>query len=76
MNKQTANEYYVRLSNFERFLLSRYEKDIDTFVKELKEGKFDTYETLSDYCIYLQNSNIYTSTLKQRVITVKNFLIQ
>jgi integrase len=74
MNKQTANEYYVRLSNFERFLLSRYEKDIDTFVKELKEGKFDTYETLSDYCLYLQNFNIYTSTLKQRVVTAKNFL--
>jgi integrase len=74
MNKQTANEYYVRLSNFERFILSKYGNNIDRFVKELKEGKFDIYETLGDYCVFLQNSNIHTSTLKQRVVTAKNFL--
>jgi integrase len=75
MNKQTGNEYYVRLSNFERFILSKYgsSMNLDSFVKGLKDGKFDIYETLSDYCIYLQESNIHTSTLKQRVVTAKNF---
>ena len=76
MNTQTANEYYVRLLNFEKFLLYHYGNNmsIDKFVNGLKEGKFDTYEALSNYCIYLQDSNIHTSTLKQRVVTIKNFL--
>ena len=76
MNAQTANEYHARLSNFEKFMISRYGDDmnIDKFVIGLKEGKFDTYEVLSDYCIYLQDSNIHTTTLKQRVITIRNFL--
>ena len=76
MNGQTANEYHARLLNYEKFLVSRFGEDmsIDKFVIGLKEGKFDTYEVLSDYCIYLQDSNIHTSTLKQRVVTIRNFL--
>jgi integrase len=76
MNAQTANEYHARLLNYEKFLLSCYGDDmnIDKFVNGLKEGKFDIYEVLSDYCIYLQDSNIHTTTLKQRVVTIKNFL--
>ena len=85
MNKQTANEYNTRLSNFEKFLVSQYGNNnnnnnnnntinLDRFVEGLREGKFDIYETLGDYCIYLQNSNIHTSTLKQRIVTAKNFL--
>ena len=43
MNKQTGNEYYVRLSNFERFILFKYgsSMNIDSFVKWLKDGKSD-----------------------------------
>jgi integrase len=76
MNAQTAKEYYTRLLNYEKFLISRYGDDmsIDKFVYGIKEGKFDMYEVLRDYCIYLQGSNIHTTTLKQRVVTVKNFL--
>lgn len=76
MNTQTANEYYVRLLNFERFLISNYGSDvtIDKFIDGLKKGKFNVYDALGDYCVYLQNSQIYTTTLKQRVVTTKNFL--
>ena len=80
MNKQTANEYDNRLSNFEKFLVSQYGNNnnnnitLDRFVEGLREGKFDIYETLGDYCIYLQNSKIHTSTLKQRIVTAKNFI--
>ena len=76
MNEQTANEYHARLLNYEKFLVSRFGEDmsIDKFVIGLKEGKFDAYEVLSDYCIYLQDSNIHTTTLKQRVVTIRNFL--
>jgi hypothetical protein len=70
------HEYHARLLNYEKFLISRYGEDmsIDKFVIGLKEGKFDTYEVLSDYCIYLQDSNIHTRTLKQRLVTIRNFL--
>ena len=77
MNKQTANEYDNRLSNFEKFLVSQYGNNnnnnitLDRFVEGLREGKFDIYETLGDYCIYLQNSKIHTSTLKQHIVTAK-----
>jgi integrase len=76
MNKQTANEYYARLSNFERFLVSQYGNNLDSFVKELKNGnKFDVYEIIGNYSIYLyEKLNLHTTTLKQRIITAKNFL--
>jgi hypothetical protein len=76
MNAQTTNEDHARLLNYEKFLISRYGEvmSIDKFVIGLKEGKFDTYEVLSDYCIYLQDSNIHTTTPKQRVVTIRNFL--
>jgi integrase len=81
MNKQTANEYYARLSNFEKFLQSQHGNNInlDRFVEDLKqegEGKrFDVYDTLSEYCLYLHEKlNVHTNTLKQRLVTAKNFL--
>jgi hypothetical protein len=77
MNTQTANEYNTRLSNFEKFIVSHYRNDninLDRFVEGLREGKFDIYETLGDYCIYLQNSNLHTSTLNNVLLQPKIFL--
>jgi integrase len=82
MNKQTANEYYERLVKFERFLSSYFDSDtnifnLDIFIEDLKNGKFDVYDILRNYSIYLlqeSNNTIHTRTLKQRVITAKNFL--
>ena len=79
MNKQTANEYYDRLVKFERFLFSHFGNNstIDNFIEDLKNGKFDVYDTLRNYSLYLlqeSKNTIHTTTLKQRVITAKNFL--
>jgi hypothetical protein len=82
MNKQTANEYYDRLNKFEGFLLSYFGSDnnifnLDNFIEDLKNRKFDVYDVLRNYSIYLlqeSNNTIHTTTLKQRVITAKNFL--
>ncbi|HET9806285.1 MAG TPA: hypothetical protein VFP49_05215 [Nitrososphaeraceae archaeon] len=78
MNKNTANEYHFRLVNFEKFVFSQYNNNIaiDTLIDDIKKGNFDPYEILSDYCIYLQEVNGIntTTTIKQRVVTVKNFL--
>jgi integrase len=80
MNKQTANQYYTRLISFEKFIVSHYSNknnnvNLDNFIHEVKENKFDVYKILSDYSIYLSEKiNLHTTTLKQRVVTVKNFL--
>ena len=57
-------------------MISNYGSDvtIDKFIDRLKKGKFNVYDALADYRVYLQKSQIYTTTLKQRVVTTKNFL--
>jgi integrase len=64
------------LSIFEKFVTSQYNNiTLDNLIKDINNGKeIDPYEVLSNYCIYLQEKGIQTSTLKNRVITVKNFL--
>ena len=81
MNKRTAHEYYIRLLGFQEFVNNRYdaknqtETTLDNIIANIKEGSEDVYEILSDFVSYLQTRyNISTLTLKQRVVTVKNFL--
>ena len=74
MNKNTALEYHFRLSNFEKFIISQYNLTMDDFINNILESKLNPYEILSDYCIHLQESGLHPSSLKNRVITVKNFL--
>ena len=76
MNKQTAKEYNARLLNFEKYLVSQYgnNMNLDILINKINNSQFDIYEILSNYCIYLRQLNIHTTTLKQRVVTAKNFL--
>ena len=41
----------------------------------MKNGSADPYSILSRYCAYLKNgnNNISTITIKQRIVTIKNF---
>jgi hypothetical protein len=41
---------------------------------KIKENTTDPYSISSAYSAYLRNCNISSITLKQRVVTVKNFL--
>ncbi len=74
MNKNTANEYKFRLHTFEKFVLLQYNSTIDTLIDDIIGSKLDPYEILGDYCIYLQEMGLCSSTLKNRVTTAKNFL--
>ncbi|MGI9009744.1 MAG: tyrosine-type recombinase/integrase [Nitrososphaeraceae archaeon] len=81
MNKQTAREYHFRLANFEKFVSIQYNNNItiDKLIEninnqQIPNGEYDPYEILSNYCIYLQDNGLNTTTLKQRVVTAKNFL--
>lgn len=44
-------------------------------IEQIKKGSQDPYDVLNDYICYLQeNTHISPVTLKQWVVTVKNFL--
>jgi integrase len=75
MNKRTANEYYLRLNNFQDFVIRNYNTALDNILTKINEGSKDPYGILSGYVSYLQtNYNVDASTIKGRVITAKNFL--
>src|SRR2546428_12718351 len=75
MSKSTAYEYYLRLNNFERFVSKECGLTIDNMLKKITDGSVDPYGILSNYIVYLQETNsISPVTLKQRVVTAKNFL--
>jgi integrase len=66
--------YFTRLSSFKSFISSTFNMQIDDLLRKIKEGKEDAFEFLNEYASYLSNTNISSITIKQRVITVKNFL--
>jgi integrase len=76
MSKSTAYEYQTRLNIFKAFISKEFHDSltIDILINKIKEGIYDPYDILSAYSSFLRNSGISTLTLKQRVITVKNFL--
>jgi integrase/recombinase XerD len=74
MSKRTAHEYRLRLIGFQDFVIRSYKTTLDGIITRINEGSEDPYGILSYYVNYLQtNYNISTLTLKQRIVTVKNF---
>ncbi len=74
MNKATAGQYLNRLSIFSVFLNKELDGlTIDSLVNKIKEKTADPYSILGAYSAYLRNCNLSTITIKQRVVTVKNF---
>ena len=74
MNKATAGQYLNRLGVFSSFLNKEFDGlTIDSLVNKIKEKIVDRYGVLSAYSAYLRNCNLSTITIKQRVVTVKNF---
>jgi hypothetical protein len=76
MSKSTAREYCKRLTNFQAFISSKYATPLtDDLITNIKDHALDVYDILNGYSAYLlQNHVITTLTLKQRIVTVKNFL--
>ena len=76
MSKSTAEEYLFRLNSFEKFVANEYDNrlTVSDVIAKIKNGTLDPYIVLNGYAAYLRNCNIATTTLKQRVVTVKNFL--
>ena len=75
MNKSTAREYFSRLQDFKGFMQSEYDNllSVDKLLLKIKKGNQDPYNLLNSYAPYLNNRSISAVTLKQRIVTVKNF---
>lgn len=76
MSNGTSYEYLTRLNSFNAFIKNEFGSrlNVDDLVADIKQGELDPYDVLSKFSGYLQSSyNISALTLKQRVVTVKNF---
>ncbi|MGB6531133.1 MAG: tyrosine-type recombinase/integrase [Candidatus Nitrosopolaris sp.] len=74
MSESTARQYFARLKVFQDFLANEYGTlDVDNLVLKIKQGKQNLYDLFNSYAAYLNNCNISALTLKQRIVTVKNF---
>jgi len=74
MSTSTAREYSWRLNYFKDFIAKEYNKQsIDDLLVRLKNRRQDPYNLLNNYAAYMRNCNISGLTLKQRIVTVKNF---
>jgi integrase len=77
MNKSTAHEYLMRLNSFKNFVLVSYNGrlTVDQIVTKVRKGSEDPYTIIRNYAVFLQQTNnISNSTLKYRIVTLKNFL--
>ena len=76
MNQSTADQYLSRLNNFSNFLQKELEGlTINNLINIIKDESIDPNSVLSRYYGFLKrSSNISTSTIKQMVVTIKNFL--
>jgi integrase len=77
MNKSTAHEYLMRLNSFRNFVLVSHNGrlTVDEIVTKIRKGSEDPYTVIRNYAAFLQQTNnISNSTLKYRIVTLKNFL--
>jgi integrase len=75
-NESTAQKYRERLKKFGIFSLEQYNLGIENIVPKMRIGKIDPYDVLSRYTLYLKqktNNIISPNSLKNHVITIKNF---
>jgi integrase len=73
MSTSTAREYSWRLNYFKDFIENKYGFSVDGLVSEIKKEQRDIYDVLNSYAAHLKSCNISALTLKQRIVTVKNF---
>jgi integrase len=77
MSKHTANEYGKRLNSFRKFIFAHYGEHItiDNLIVNVKKGSENPYSVLNNYAAYLLKvNNVSNLTLKQLIVTAKNFL--
>ena len=75
-NQNTANTYHSRLLFFGRFIKEKYGIHLDELIQKLRDKEYDPYDILNDYCVFLKNNyNLSNSTFRDKIITIKTFLV-
>ena len=74
MNESTAIKYRERLKKFDVFVSNIHNLGTDEIITEITNGRIDVYDTLIKFVRYLNDKSISAITLKNEVITIKNFL--
>jgi integrase len=74
-NFNTAKTYYSRLLFFARFAKKKYGMILDEMIDRINKNKYNPYDILNDYCLFLKNNyNLSNSTFRDKIITAKTFL--
>ena len=76
VNESTSQKYNERLKKFGKYTSGRYGLEIQNIVTAIKKAKIDPYDLLTGYTLFLkhENNTIAPNSLKNHVITIKNFL--
>ena len=77
VNESTAQKYNERLKKFGKYTDDRYGLGIQNIVTGIKQAKIDPYDLLTGHILFLKqesNNTIAPNSLKNHVITIKNFL--
>ena len=77
VNESTAQKYNERLKKFGKYTDDRYGLEIQNIVTGIKQAKIDPYDLLTGHILFLKqesNNTIAPNSLKNHVITIKNFL--
>ncbi|MGH9976164.1 MAG: tyrosine-type recombinase/integrase [Nitrososphaeraceae archaeon] len=77
VNESTAQKYNERLKKFGKYTFDRFGLQIQNIVMQGKKAKIDPYDLLTGYILFLKhesNNTIAPNSLKNHVITIKNFL--
>ena len=78
VNESTAIKYNERLKKFGLFVSTYYDNSsVNNVVVQLKKNMRDVYDILGKYILYLKqqsNNSISPNSLKNHIITIKNFL--
>jgi integrase len=78
-DKNTGMTYKTRMQSFAQFVYRRYNKTpVDDFLEQIKAGKYDPYDILTEYSGFLRNerpneSKLPANVIRARVKTARKF---
>jgi integrase len=71
-DKNTGMTYKTRMQSFAQFVYRRYNKTpVDDFLEQIKAGKYDPYDILTEYSGFLRNERPNESKLTANVIRAR-----
>ena len=79
-DKNTGMTYRTRMQSFAQFVYRRYNKTpVDDFLKQIRAGKYDPFDILTEYSGFLRNerpnteSKLTANVIRARVKTARKF---